>query len=60
MNRAKSLWGALIVVLVLAAYILPYTVLSSVDAWYGSFLIWGVIGVLIIVANVMVTKDWRE
>ncbi|GGB50390.1 hypothetical protein F3157_19660 [Virgibacillus dakarensis] len=62
MNRknAKMLWGALIVFLILLSYILPYTIMSGIQAWYGSFLLWGIIGILIIVANIMVTRDWRE
>ncbi|WP_169792836.1 hypothetical protein [Lentibacillus amyloliquefaciens] len=52
--------GILIVVLILAAYILPYTILSGVQAWYGSFFVWGIIGILIIIANIMVTKDWGK
>ena len=59
-KQRKKLWGTFIIVLILLAYIVPYTILSDVQAWYGSFLFWGIIGVLIIFANVMVTRDWRE
>ncbi|WP_077325189.1 hypothetical protein [Virgibacillus siamensis] len=53
-------WGVLIAVLILLAYLLPYTILSGTKAWYGSFLLWGMIGILIILANIMVTKNWGE
>jgi len=56
----KKFWGAVIIVLIVLAYLLPFTILSSVEKWYGSFLAWGVIGVLIIFANIMVTRDWRD
>lgn len=59
-NLSKKLWGAFIVLLILLAYIVPYTILTNVQAWYGSFLFWGIIGVLIIFANIMVTRDWRD
>ncbi|HET7579858.1 MAG TPA: hypothetical protein VFK33_11315 [Bacillales bacterium] len=59
-KRGKMAWGVLIAVLVLLAYFLPYTVLSGVYAWYGSFLVWGVIALLIIIANIFVTKDWGK
>ncbi|MGP4108184.1 hypothetical protein [Virgibacillus sp. L01] len=59
-NKSKVVWGVLIVFLILLAYVLPYTVLSGIQAWYGSFLLWGGIGLLIIVANFMVTKDWGK
>ncbi|SHG94339.1 hypothetical protein [Ornithinibacillus halophilus] len=56
----KKFWGMLIVILILLAYILPYTIFTNVNSWYGSFLTWGIIGVLIILANIMVTKDWGK
>lgn len=59
-KQRKKFWGTFIIVLILLAYIVPYTILSNVQTWYGSFLFWGIIGVLIIFANVMVTRDWRE
>ena len=59
-NLSKKLWGAFIVLLILLAYIVPYTILTNVQAWYGSFLFWGIICVLIIFANIMVTRDWRD
>ncbi|TRM12010.1 hypothetical protein FH966_10100 [Lentibacillus cibarius] len=59
-DKAKVGWGVLIVLLILSAYVIPYTFLSGVDAWYGSFLLWGIVGMLVIVANIMVTKDWGK
>ncbi|RYG72417.1 hypothetical protein EU245_10580 [Lentibacillus lipolyticus] len=59
-DKAKVGWGVLIVFLILSAYVIPYTLLSGVDAWYGSFLLWGMIGALVIIANIMVTKDWGK
>ncbi len=59
-KQRKKFWGTFIIVLILLAYIVPYTILSNVKTWYGSFLFWGIIGVLIIFANVMATRDWRE
>ncbi|HLR61371.1 MAG TPA: hypothetical protein VK097_02915 [Lentibacillus sp.] len=59
-NKSNIGWGILIVVLILSAYILPYTVLSEVQAWYGSFLLWGIVGILIIIANFKITKGWGK
>lgn len=59
-KNSKVFWGVLILLLILLAYILPYTVFSGIQAWYGSFLVWGIIGILIIIANIMVTKDWGK
>ncbi|HEU5139923.1 MAG TPA: hypothetical protein VFT51_08115 [Bacillales bacterium] len=60
MNRGKLFWGVFIFILILLAYFIPYVVLPEVHAWYGSFLVWGIIALLIIVANFFVTRDWGE
>ncbi|WP_106494603.1 hypothetical protein [Lentibacillus sp. Marseille-P4043] len=59
-KKSTLIWGAIIAVLIVLAYLLPYTVMSDVKAWYGSFLIWGIIGILIIIATIIVTKDWGK
>ncbi|MBB2973177.1 hypothetical protein [Mesorhizobium sp. RMAD-H1] len=51
---------AFICVVVLACYVVPYTLLSSVAAWYGAFLFWCVAGVAIIVLNVLATAGFGE
>ncbi|SER43263.1 hypothetical protein SAMN04487944_104101 [Gracilibacillus ureilyticus] len=60
MNRKEKLWGLIIFVLVFLGYLLPYTILSNVTKWYGSFLLWTILAVLIILANYFLTKDWSE
>ncbi|QUS36243.1 hypothetical protein [Falsirhodobacter algicola] len=49
MSRRTSL--GLVGVLVVLAYAVPYTLLRSVSAWYGSFLFWIVLGVAVIGLN---------
>ena len=39
---------------------IPYTVLTDVAKWNGSFLLWVVLGLVIIVVNIIITKDWRS
>ena len=53
---SRRLGFALLGALVLAAVIVPYTLLRHVQAWYGSFLFWTVIGLLVIVLNVVMTR----
>lgn len=60
MRKANLIWGLLILLLVLLAFILPFTLLTNVQAWYGSFLLWGVIALLIIAINIIFTKDWGK
>lgn len=60
MGKRELFWAIICIVLILLAYIIPYTVLTDVAKWYGSFLLWVVLGLVIIVVNIIITKDWRS
>lgn len=60
MKKSNMIWGMMILSLILLAYILPYTMLTNVEMWYGSFFVWGVIALFIIVMNIIITKDWGK
>ncbi|UDM07015.1 hypothetical protein LG409_16845 [Halomonas sp. NyZ770] len=45
---------------VLLSYLVPYTFLSNVALWYGSFLFWTFAGLVVIALNVFITKDFEE
>lgn len=53
-------WIGLVGLLVVASYVLPYTLLRNVQAWYGSLLLWCVVGVLVIGLNVFLTRDFKD
>jgi hypothetical protein len=46
--------------LVVLAYVVPYTVLSGVDAWYGAFLFWTLFAVAAIAGILVVAAGWRD
>ncbi|MBR9904466.1 MAG: hypothetical protein GYB15_11985, partial [Gammaproteobacteria bacterium] len=58
MKRSKWIW--LVWAVVLLSYLMPYTLLSGVALWYGSFLFWMLAGLAIIALNVFITKDFEE
>ncbi|MGM8851032.1 hypothetical protein ACS8E6_11040 [Salinicola halophyticus] len=58
MSARRWIWGVWI--LVLSCYVVPYGLLGQVQAWYGSFLFWCVVGVLVIVANIMITRTFQS
>lgn len=58
MLRTLSL--ACIGVLALLCYVVPYLFLDQVNAWYGSFLFWAAVGVLVIILNLVATHQLRE
>lgn len=52
--------GIWLVWLVVAlCYAVPYTLLSDLPRWYGSFLFWSLAGLAVIVLNVFLTRDFR-
>lgn len=60
MGKRELFWAIICIVLILLAYMIPYTVLTDVAKWYGSFLLWVMLGLVIIVVNIIITKDWRS
>ncbi len=60
MERRGVFWATLMLVLVALAFVVPYTLLSGVDAWYGSFLFWALFGLAAIAAIWTMTASWRD
>lgn len=55
-----AIWLAPVLIVIVLSYVLPYTVLRDVDAWYGSMLLW-VLGTAIVIAvNAVVSSAWRD
>lgn len=46
-------------VVILACYAVPYLILGSVTAWYGSFLFWTLAGVVVIILNIFATANFK-
>ncbi|MGB0088159.1 MAG: hypothetical protein WBP80_01555 [Planifilum fulgidum] len=51
---------ALMGILVLSAYLIPYTVLTDVPKWYGSGLYWVLFALAAIFVMAWLTAEWRE
>ncbi|WP_102271752.1 hypothetical protein [Cytobacillus massiliigabonensis] len=60
MKSAELKWALLILAIVLLGYILPYTLLTNVTAWYGSFLLWTGLAIAIIGINYLISRKWGE
>lgn len=58
MPRSRWIWFVWLIVVL--SYVLPYTLLCGVHAWYGSFLLWSAAGVLVIVLNVLITAGFKD
>lgn len=59
-RQPSKWWLGAILAVVLLNYIVPFTLLSDVDAWYGSFLFWTVATAVVIAINAVVSAAWRD
>lgn len=50
-----TIWATII-----ACFIVPFTLLRDVDAWYGSFLFWSLASLVVIAINWILSSDWKE
>ena len=60
MNRPNPLWIALIGILVLLSFVLPFTVFRNLEAWYGSFLFWSLATAVVIAISALVSARWKD
>lgn len=60
MKSPRAYWLFLVLALILLSYLIPYTLLTGVDAWYGSFLFWAVCTAAVIGVNAIVSSAWRD
>lgn len=56
----SALWLVVVLLLILLSYLIPYTLLRDVDAWYGSLLFWSAATMVVIAVNVIVSSAWRD
>lgn len=60
MHKSEKGWAIFLIVLLLSAYIVPYTLLRDVNEWYGSFLFWSVFAIVIMISNILITRKWSD
>lgn len=53
-------WAGVMLALVVSAFVVPYTLLFGVDAWYGSFLFWTVFALVSIGCIALIVRRWRD
>lgn len=60
MGREGMVWAGVMLALVVSAFAVPYTLLSGVDTWYGSFLFWTVFALVSIGGIALIVRRWRD
>lgn len=59
-NCRRSFWVLWFLTLVLAAFIVPYTLLTSIASPYGAFLFWNLFALAAIISVAIMTAGWRD
>jgi len=59
-SPAPHRWLALVAVLIVLSYAVPYLLLSEVAAWYGSLLFWTATTAVVIAINAIVSSAWKD
>lgn len=60
MKNNEGLYGIIITILILAAFIIPFTLLRDVEKWYGSFLFWIVLTIIVVGINYFLIRNWGK
>ncbi len=60
MSNPRALWLVPVLAIILLSYFVPYVVLTDVDAWYGSLLLWTGCTAVVIAINAVVSSAWRD
>jgi hypothetical protein len=59
-ERRGMAWAGVLAVLVVLAFVVPYALLSDIDAWYGSFLFWILFVLVAIAINTLIMWRWKD
>lgn len=61
LERQRIFWALLFVVMILAAFIVPFTpLLSNLTKVYGAFLFWSLFALIVIFCLGVITARWRD
>ena len=60
MKEKEGVYAIMITSLILIAFVVPYTLLTTIEKWYGSFLVWTVLTVIVIGINYLLIRDWGK
>ena len=60
MRKNEGVYAIIITVLIISAFIVPFTILTNTEKWYGSFLFWTLLTVIMIGVNYLFIRDWGK
>ena len=61
LERQRIFWAVLFLLMILAAFIVPFTpLMSGLTKFYGAFLFWSLFAIVVIVCLGFITARWRD
>jgi len=61
MKKKRIFWAGLFFLMILAAFVIPYTpLLNDLSRVYGAFLFWNIFALIVIVCLGIITSKWRD
>ena len=60
LKKLRLFYLVLILLLVISAFAVPYSLLNSVNLFKGSFLFWSLFALIVIFLTIKITTYWRE
>ena len=59
-RRIRRWLLAAVAVIIVLMYLVPYTLLSDINAWYGSFLFWTLTTLAVLIINAVLAFGWED
>ncbi len=60
LKKLRYLYLLIISLLVISAFVVPYTLLTSINLFYGAFLFWILFVLAVIFLTIKITTYWRN
>ncbi|TDO95041.1 hypothetical protein DFR79_10140 [Halanaerobium saccharolyticum] len=60
LKKLRLFYTLVILLLVISAFAVPYTLLNSINLFRGAFLFWSLFALTVIFLTIKITGYWRE
>jgi len=60
LKKLRLFYSLLILLLVISAFTVPYTLLNSINLFRGAFLFWSLFALTVIFLTIKIITYWRE
>lgn len=60
LKKLRFFYTILILILVISAFAVPYTMLNNINLFNGAFLFWSIFALIVIFLTIKITTYWRE